>query len=112
MPAIWTIGQLLPNGAHVSADTFVTLADGTTVETMADDKDNHTVQTIPGPATPMANQQTLQQRAQNALVNNATYLAITNPTTNQAVAQVAALTRQMDAVIRVLLSQYDTTVGT
>jgi hypothetical protein len=116
MPAIWTVNQVLPNGATVTADTFTIGSDGTTTEMMTATYPNgakdHEVITTSGPGTPAANQQTLQQRAQNALVNNATYLAITTPTTAQAIAQVAALTRQTNAVIRVLLSQYDTTTGT
>jgi hypothetical protein len=116
MPAKYTVGQLLPNGATVTVDTFATLSDGTTIETMEATYPNgakdHETDTTPGANTSAANQATLQQRAQVALVNNATYLAIGTPTTGQAISQVAALTRQMDAVIRVLLSQYDTTAGT
>lgn len=48
---------------------------------------------------------TLFQRAHTALANNQTYLAIPSPTQAQAVAQVAALTRQVDGVIRFLLNQ-------
>lgn len=48
---------------------------------------------------------TLQQRAQNALTNNATYLAIASPTQAQAVAQVGKLTRQMNALIRITINQ-------
>jgi hypothetical protein len=56
-----------------------------------------------------ANRATLTQRATTALTTNATYLAIPTPTTAQAVAQVAALTRQSDAVIRLLLNQLTAT---
>lgn len=51
-------------------------------------------------------------RAQAALSNNATYLAVGTPTQAQAVAQVAALTRQVDGIIRLLLGAFDTTAGT
>lgn len=47
----------------------------------------------------------LQQRAMTALGNNAAYLAIGAPTAAQAIPQVAALTRQMNGVIRLLLAQ-------
>ena len=116
MPAQYTIGQVLPSGATVTADTFTTLADGTTVETMdatyPSGAKDHTVITTPGAGTPAANQQSIQSKAQAALVNNATYLAIPSPTTAQAVAQVAALTREVNAIIRLLLNQFDTTTGT
>lgn len=54
--------------------------------------------------TPQFNLDQLQQRATTALVNNATFLAITAPTQAQAVAQVKALTRQVNALIRLQLS--------
>jgi hypothetical protein len=116
MPPVYTVGELLPNGATVTADAFTTAGDGTTTETMTSTNPsgstNHETIVTPGTGTPAANSATLQQRAQIALINNATYLAITNPTTNQAVAQVAALTRQVNALIRVVLAQFDSTVGT
>ena len=116
MPAQYTVGQLLPNGATVTFDSFVTNSDTSTTEIMdatyPSGGIDRTIITIPGVGTPGANAGTLQQRAKDALVNNATYLAIGAPTQAQAITQVAALTRQMDAVIRVLLNQYDTTVGT
>jgi hypothetical protein len=57
------------------------------------------------------NQQTLQGKASAALAANTTYLA-GNPTTAQAVAQVAALTRQINALIKLQLGQLDDTSGT
>jgi hypothetical protein len=56
----------------------------------------------------VANQQTLASRAQTALTNNANYLAIVSPTQAQAGAQVQALTRQVNGLIRFLLQQFDT----
>jgi hypothetical protein len=54
----------------------------------------------------------LQQKALNALTSNATYLGIGTPTTAQAVAQVASLTRQVNALIRLQLNLLDSTSGT
>jgi hypothetical protein len=59
-----------------------------------------------------ANETTLRQRAQNALTANATYLARTAPTTAQKDAQIAQLTRECSALIRLLLNQTDSTDGT
>jgi len=60
----------------------------------------------PIPVT-VQNQETLEQRARTALANNQAYLALAAPTQAQAVAQVAALTRQVDGLIRFLLGQFD-----
>lgn len=54
----------------------------------------------------------LATNAQTALANNVTYLGLATPTTGQAVAQVAALTRQIDALARIVLGLLDTTQGT
>lgn len=54
----------------------------------------------------------LRSKAVTALDTNATYLALPTPTTAQAVAQVGALTRQVNALIRLVADQFDTTTGT
>jgi hypothetical protein len=59
-----------------------------------------------------ANRATLQQRAQAALTANGTYLGLANPTTGEAVAQVARLTRECSALIRLLLDALDDVAGT
>jgi len=53
---------------------------------------------------------TLQAAARAALAANTTFLGIATPTTAQAVAQVRALTRQMDALIHLALNDYTTDV--
>lgn len=57
----------------------------------------------------VTNQLTIQQQAQLALVANRTYLGIAAPTQAQAVTQVHALTQQVQALIRLALSQFDGT---
>lgn len=56
-----------------------------------------------------ANQALLLSQANTALTNNATYLALTTPTTAQAISQVAALTRQVDALIRLAVGNFSAT---
>ena len=51
-------------------------------------------------------------KASTALDNNATYLAIQSPTAAQVGAQVRALTRQIDVLIRVAANKLDSTSGT
>jgi len=63
-------------------------------------------------AAVMANQSMLQQRAQAALVANATYLALATPTAAQVGAQVALLTKECTALIRLLLNKLDDVSGT
>lgn len=68
--------------------------------------------TYPPPDIGTTNMLSLQQKALNALTSNATYLGIGTPTTAQAVAQVASLTRQVNALIRLQLNLLDSTSGT
>ena len=66
------------------------------------------------PPIPVAvtNTAALQQAAQAALDNNITYLAVATPTAAQVEAQVGALTRQVDALIRLGLGLTDELTGT
>jgi len=59
-------------------------------------------------ATVLANIAALKGRAQTALSNNATFLAIASPTNAQVLTQVQALTRQANGLIRLQLTQFDT----
>jgi hypothetical protein len=61
--------------------------------------------------TAATNRAILRSRAVTALDTNATYQAIGTPTNPQVVAQVAALTRQNNGIIRLLLGQLDTLNG-
>ena len=55
---------------------------------------------------------TLLDRAGQALANNQAFLAIGAPTNAQVVSQVQALTRQVNALVRLQLGQLDSTSGT
>jgi hypothetical protein len=55
------------------------------------------------------NQRTLQQRLDQAIARNQTYLAIPNPTAAQIASQVNALTNQVQALIRIQRNQLDDT---
>jgi len=55
------------------------------------------------------NEETLQEQALQALQNNRDFLAIGTPTNAQVLAQVKALSRQMNGAIRMLLGQLDGT---
>lgn len=55
------------------------------------------------------NEATLRQRAEAALQANRNFLALTSPTNAQTLAQVKALTRQNNGLIRMLLNRLDGT---
>jgi Lon protease-like protein len=57
----------------------------------------------------LTNQATIEQQADAALVSNATFLAIASPTAAQVAAQVKALTRQTNGLIRLLRRKLDAT---
>jgi len=62
--------------------------------------------------TSFTNWNILAGKAAAAIANNQAFLALASPTAVQVAAQVAALTRQQTALIRVQLGHLDTTDGT
>ena len=55
-----------------------------------------------------ANKKTLEERAIKALESNKAFLALTSPTNAQVLAQVKALTRQVNGVMRLSLNKLGT----
>jgi hypothetical protein len=60
-------------------------------------------------ATRVSNAATIRTQAANALAANRTFIALTAPTNAQVVAQTKALSRQMNALIRLALGNLDGT---
>lgn len=58
------------------------------------------------------NKRSLESKANTALTGNTTYLAIASPTNAQNTAQIKALTRQNNALIRLMLKKLDSVSGT
>lgn len=56
-----------------------------------------------------SNKKTINQQAKTALANNRNFLAIPSPSNAQTLAQVKALTRQNNGIIRLLLDKLDGT---
>lgn len=98
--------------AAVVSDVTTTAPDGSTVETIVYADGSRSVQYTPGPGTPAANQQTLQNRAQAAQAANATFLALASPTNAQTLAQVQLLTKECNALIKLALGLFADTSGT
>ena len=59
--------------------------------------------------TTEANRATIQAQAAIALDTNRTFVALASPSNAQVVAQVKALARQNNGIIRLLLNQLDAT---
>lgn len=109
------IANALPNGCVIAHDTAT--------DTYTIDADTYTAAQIqtayqgivydPSWQFPAdANATTIRQRALSALNANATYLAISTPTTAQMRDQLALVTKECNGIIRLLLGQLDSTSGT
>jgi len=55
------------------------------------------------------NEETLRQRAEQAMIDNRAYLLLAPPSQSQAAQQITALTRQVNALIRIQLGELDGT---
>lgn len=75
------------------------------------DANGNIIASVPLPPD-RVNAKSLETRIETALTNNATFLALASPTNAQTLAQVRALTRQMNAVARLIAGKLDTTDGT
>lgn len=101
-------------------NTPTVVADNGDVQTVATRTANGgTVTLVPHPGGPtdlanqaQANGAALQAKAAQALTGNIAYLALSTPTAAQVAAQVQALTRQVDALIRLAANQLAATDGT
>lgn len=75
------------------------------------DAQGNVVSSVPLP-TKRVNARDVETKAVTALTNNATFLNLASPTNAQTLAQVKALTRQVNGLIRLLLGRLDDTSGT
>lgn len=71
--------------------------------------ENENADRVAAAALADANRLILQQQGLDAIVNNKAFLTIPTPTNAQVLAQVKALTRQMDGVIRLAANVLDAT---
>lgn len=78
-------------------------SDGTTTSRPFTDEELAMVADKQAATQAVDNREALLVKAAQALTNNATFLAIASPTQAQAVTQVKALTRQVNALIRMQL---------
>lgn len=66
------------------------------------------------PITPpvVMNRRSLEDKANQALAANSTFISIASPTNAQVLAQVKQLTRENNAIIRLLTAAFDSTTDT
>lgn len=69
-------------------------------------------QAIEASVTAGGNRATLTSAATNAIANNQTFLGIASPTAAQELSQLQALTRQVNALIRLVTNDLSSTAGT
>ena len=68
--------------------------------------------TMPSRSTAAINADALRDKADQAIASNVAFLALATPTNAQIAAQVSLLTREVTALIRLLLNVTDSTDGT
>lgn len=98
--------------AAVVSDTTVPNPDGSTTRTITYADGSKSVQTTPAAGSPAANFDAIRQMLVNSLATHTTYIAIAAPTTAQNTAEIKALAKTIDQLIRLGLPQLDSTTGT
>lgn len=88
--------------------------DGTTQVYRVNDDSGNRIGTdvVTTPTTAQTNAAMLQAAVLAAIAGNITYIGTASPTAAQTTVQVKALSRQMDALIKLTFGQTDTTDGT
>lgn len=95
-------------GPHVPASGIL----GTSDRAQTADVRCSSASCVKAPDAVTTNLNTIQAGLQTALAANVTFLAIASPTTAQVTAQNKALTRQVDALIKIQLGLLTDTSGT
>ncbi len=86
--------------------------DCTITVTFDDQTGRRTESVVWKPGSETYNRDDLLTKAANALAGNVAYIALATPTNAQIAAQVKALTRQVDAIIRLVAGRLDDVSGT
>lgn len=98
--------ELGGHGLCASASEIVT-AEGSPV-TQQQLEDGYAAHVIPPPPPEVVNEETLRQRAEEALAANGAFLAKATPTNAEILAHVRLLTRESSALIRLALGRFET----
>ncbi len=102
-----SVGDDLANGATVTDVHLETLPDGTVIEEYTDSHGNFSSETRYPDGHPVRVREALLQDALGFLADT-TYLERAAPSAAEQAAQVAALTRQVQGLLRLQLNQYET----
>jgi len=107
----YAVGQALDNGSVITRIDIETYDDGSQRQHMeathASGAVDRTTTFAPAPDHPLAVQTALVQKLHDALIDNVTVLGELGEDSH-----LAALTRQVNALIYLVLGQFDSTAGT
>lgn len=98
--------------AAVISDTTAPQPDGSTIRTILYADGSKSVTANPAPGSVAANFDSIRTMLVNSLATHTTYIGLASPTTTQNTAEIKALAKTADQVIRLLLPQLDSTAGT